>query len=309
MGFFKYIKPFILFLFYEIFWIALAFSLTYFFPTTFSFSLSPLIPTNSIISELLIIFILYIPFGGLLGYMVGGYILAPIFLFVHKKVFGSDLVYGIQEKTKIRSINIFYKSFFPIMLSINLTFMILTPDLNDFILSSEFISITASTAENLQKPLSLFIILPVSFSITMFLFSSIWFLKNSGILYSNKKKVESISEPYVIRSVGGWFHTILKGYAGIGVLFTYSLIIIDLVQSFLISVDTLILVLSLLLWFLVLIMLFLATIPSLILNEIIRTKSGDYVRNFGKKLNITEKVDVFFNLELEGQEQDKNQFE
>ncbi|TXT59141.1 MAG: membrane protein of unknown function [Promethearchaeota archaeon] len=304
MAFFKYFKPFILFLIYEVFWIVFAFFLEYYFSATFAFSLSPFIPTDSIITELLLVFTLFIPFGGLIGYMIGGYILGPIFLYIHKKIFGTDLIYAIQEKKEVQSISIFYKSFFPIMLAINLTFMMISPDLINFILSSEFLSITSSIAgESLQKSLSLFVLLPFSFGITMFLFSSIWFLKNSGILYSNEKKVKSTSEPYVIRSVGGWFHTLLKGYAGIGVLITYSLVIVDLVQSFLISVDRAILIISLLVWFVVLLMLFLTTIPSLILNEIIRTKSAGYVRKFAKKLGIEDIVEVKFNIEIKYEEQ------
>jgi len=300
MGFKKYLKPLLLFLIYEIFWFSVASVIRSFFPATFAFSLSPFIPTESIIIELLMIFTIIIPFGGLLGYIMGGYILAPFFLYIHKKVFGSKFVYAIQEKPEVRSINIFYKSFFPILLSINITFMMLSPEVMQVILSSEFLSIiTSLSIESIQKIVSLFILLPISFTITMFLFSSIWFLKNSGILYSNEKKVESISEPFVIRSVGGWFHTLLKGYAGIGVLITYFLVIIDLIRSFLITINTIFLVISLLLWFLVLIMLLLATIPSLILNEIIRIKSGNYVRRFGERLGIKERVRVQFNMAFE----------
>lgn len=300
MGFTKYLKPLLLFLIYEIFWIMVASVVNSFFPATLAFSLSPFIPTDAIIIELLFIFTILIPLGGLLGYIMGGYILAPFFLYIHKKVFGSKFIYAIQEKQEVRSINIFYKSFFPILLSINITFMMLSPEVMQVILSSEFLSITTSLSiESIQKILSLFILLPISFTITMFLFSSIWFLKNSGILYSNEKKVESISEPFVIRSVGGWFHTLLKGYAGIGVLITYFLVIIDLIRSFLITINTIFLAISLILWFLVLIMLLLATIPSLILNEIIRIKSGNYVRRFGERIGIKEKVRVQFNMELE----------
>jgi uncharacterized protein YggL (DUF469 family) len=56
-------------------------------------------------------------------------------------------------------------------------------------------------------------------------------------------------------------------------------------------------------WFVVLLMLFLTTIPSLILNEIIRIKSANYVRKFAKKLAIEDKVEVIFNIEMRYEEQ------
>ncbi|MBY8983187.1 MAG: hypothetical protein KGD57_09575 [Candidatus Lokiarchaeota archaeon] len=294
----KYFLPVLLFALYEAFWLTIGLIFISFFPNDLRFELSPWIPTDWIITEMLIVFTIYTPFIGFLSYVLGGYILAPIFLFIHKKVFGRNLIYGIQEKPTPTTIKFFGKGFFPIMFSLmlatNLYAKFLTDDISNFLFSTDFNNYLGGTPveQQMYNIVGLLVTLPWTFGISMFLFASIWFLKNSGIIYSNEKKVKSISEPFIIRSVGGWFHTVIKGYAGIGVIVTYFTVIVDLIDIFVKTNELFYLAISLILWGLLLIMLLLATIPGLIFNEMIRHTSGDYVRRRGAKLGIVEFAEI-----------------
>ncbi|GAH33908.1 unnamed protein product, partial [marine sediment metagenome] len=58
-------------------------------------------------------------------------------------------------------------------------------------------------------------LLMLTIGIASLVFSSTWFLKDSGILYSNLKRAEDSNKPAEIRSVGRWYGQFLKGYAGV----------------------------------------------------------------------------------------------
>ncbi len=109
MRFFKYFKPILLFLIYEAFWIILALIINIYFSSSLNFDLSYFIPTQYLVSELIINVTIFIPLGGLLGYLIGGYLLAPLFLFFHKLLYGKKLEYGIQYKPPAEKINIISK--------------------------------------------------------------------------------------------------------------------------------------------------------------------------------------------------------
>jgi hypothetical protein len=166
--------------------------------------------------------------------------------------------------------------------------LILSPQLSGFK--------TTTSGLALRRALSLLLLFPTAFAISMFVFSAVWFLKNAGIVYSNKNKVESISEPWVIRSVGGWFHTILKGYGGVGVVITFTSFLISSIASIIRSIGDVILWLTISLWFTGIFLLILATIPSLILNGLIREKSANYVMKYANKLGINHIVEMDFSL-------------
>ncbi|MBY9007788.1 MAG: hypothetical protein KGD63_13685 [Candidatus Lokiarchaeota archaeon] len=293
----KYLKPFLYFGVYELFWLSLALIWYFFFPTILDYELSPWIPGKIMILEFLLVFTILIPVAGFFGYLLGGYLLAPLFLFIHKKILGKNLIYGIQEKSKTSEIRFFGKGFFPIMfalmLATNLASRIIGTDfVFQNLLSNDLLTLTGETDQLFNQILGLLIMLPVTFFISMFLFAAIWFLKNSGIIYSNEMKVKTISEPMVIKSVGGWFHTVIKGYAGIGVIVTYFSIITDTVETLIDTGEFIVAASILTLWIVLVIMMLLATIPGLIFNELIRHSSGDYVRKYGRKLGIVEFAEI-----------------
>lgn len=296
----KYIKPIFLFLVYEIFIIVIFYSLIIFFPDILTYNLSPFLPFENILYEEIFLCNFLIPFSGIVGYVLGGYVLAPSILYIHKKIFGGKLIYGIQEKPEVREISIFTKSFFPVMLAINIaSTIIISSDglITDLILSPLLSGFKyTSSGLALRRALSLLLLFPTAFATSMLVFSAVWFLKNAGIVYSNENKVESISDPWVIRSVGGWFHTILKGYGGVGVIITFTSFLISSIASIIGSLVDVTLWLTLILWFTGIFLLILATIPSLILNGIIRKKSASYVRKYANKLGIDQAVDMDFSL-------------
>ncbi|TFF99953.1 MAG: hypothetical protein EU541_03600 [Promethearchaeota archaeon] len=296
----KYFKAIFLFLLYEICIIIIFYALIMFFPKILDFNLSPFIPSDYIVYEQMFLCNFLIPFSGIIGYLLGGYVLAPTFLYFHKKIFGSKLTYGIQKKPEVKDISILSKSFFPVMLAINIASTIIISSegiINDLILSpalNGFKSTTSGLA--LRKALTLLLLFPTAFAISMFVFSSVWFLKNSGIVYSNKKKVENLSEPWVIRSVGGWYHTILKGYGGVGVIITFTSFLFSSIASIIGSFGDITLWLTVILWFTGIFLLILATIPSLILNELLRKKSASYVMRYAHKMKINQFVNMDFSL-------------
>ncbi len=310
----KYIKPIFLFILYEISLLVIFNALGTYFPDMYDYTLSPFIPSDNIVYEELILCNFLIPLSGLGGFLVGGYVLAPIILYLHKKFFGTNLTYGIQQKEKVRDISVFHKAFFPVMLAINIASTILISSeglVSDLILAPVLGTFeSTSSGQALRKALTLLLLFPIAFSISMFVFSSVWFLKNSGIVYSNEKEVESLSEPWVIRSVGGWFHTILKGYAGVGVIINFTTFLIASITSIVVSVGDVVLWLTVILWFVGIFLLLLAAVPSLILNELIRKKSANFVQKYAYKLGINHIVEMRYNLggkiDIEGSKKDKS---
>ena len=109
-------------------------------------------------------------------------------------------------------------------MAINLSFIFFTPEIVFALLESDVI---AEFAFALKIPvfirlLSQTIILIFTFGASTVLFSPVWILKDSGIVFTTKNKVETSNEPILIKSIGEWFQTLLKGYAGIGVIFDWE---------------------------------------------------------------------------------------
>ena len=55
----------------------------------------------------------------------------------------------------------------------------------------------------------------------MGVFSPVWFLEDAGVVHTNKEKVKDESDSTEIRSVGGWYLYLLKGYVEISVFITF----------------------------------------------------------------------------------------
>jgi hypothetical protein len=66
---------------------------------------SPLIPSNDQYIEIALIFLVFSPISALIGGLVGGYVLAPAFLFIHKYILGSKMLYGIQDRPQPQTFN------------------------------------------------------------------------------------------------------------------------------------------------------------------------------------------------------------
>ena len=85
----RYSKPILYFICYCIFIVILSIALSISIP---HLNLTYFIPIRDIGIEVGLIFILILPFSSILGLLIGGYLFAPLFLYVHKKIFGKDLI-------------------------------------------------------------------------------------------------------------------------------------------------------------------------------------------------------------------------
>lgn len=75
-----------------------------------------------------------------------------------------------------------------------------------FLLSHEIVTFSVDSSPNSQADYATtFVVLLVfTFFLTTILFSTTWFLIDSGILYSNKNKLDKTINPPEVRSIGRW---------------------------------------------------------------------------------------------------------
>lgn len=297
----KYRNLIIIYVFYAIFWIILSTVLNNQIAEIRNISLTRLIPINNLSIELALIFILILPLSGLLGLFIGGYLLSPIIMVLHKKLIGSKMFYGVQKKSVLRSEKIFSRSFFPILMAINLSSIFITPTIFNHVLEADIVNQSGGLMD-LSSWISLLaesVLLIVTFGISIFFFSTVWFLKDSGIIYSNKVKIEKSQELFTIKSIGDWFQTILKSYAGIGAIITYMLIVYNFVNTFIeYTGDPRVFmnIPSLILWLGLPFYLVVSLIPALICNDLIKNHRIKFIRNIGEKIGITHAAIISFEL-------------
>jgi len=211
----RYKKSLIIFLFFYITAIA-SFSIISFMVTNVP-RITSLFPGDNMIIQITIIFGLF-PIAAIIGGFFIGYILGPFFIIIYKNTVGIRMNFGIQHRDKTPKFNRMWKSVFPSLMAINFALMIGTSTFaKDFIVSPEYLS-----SGGAQWPIIGFItVLPLMLRISYGIFSPVWFLLDSGIVFTNKRKVKDKVDPVEVRSLGGWYLYLLKGYAGIGVIISY----------------------------------------------------------------------------------------
>jgi len=177
------------------------------------------VSTNDLILDFLIIFILISIFSTIGGIFLG-YLFGPLYLWIHEKLIGRKMLYGIRNKSNSEKLRgVFIMLFFPALMVMNFSFL-----LHDNPLIIDIILIP-STPDQLTRILVITWLFPWVSIIALGLFSGAYFLNDSGIIYSNKNKVRDDPRPIELRSVGNWYIQFLKGYAGIAVLLNlYELI-------------------------------------------------------------------------------------
>jgi len=257
-----------------------------------------------VFNELAVLFIFIVPLSGVIGYALGGYLITPIIIFIHKKIIGKNLYYGIHYQTPSDKIHLFTKSIYPVLMSINLSTMFLTPEIVGFLLDAAIIS----EFENISRIFILIrllgesLLLMITFGLAMVPFAVVWFLEDSGIVYSNKitnVSEERAEEPLKLKSMGDWFQTIFKSYAGLGAIVTYILIIQNFVSKFLLNLGlpgNLLNIPTLILWLGLPLYLVLAAIPCFILHDLIKNHRIRFVRKVAEKLKIRDSAIISFDL-------------
>jgi len=240
-----------------------------------------LIPVNSMGFQLSILFWSYVV-GAIVGVLLG-FILTPLFLIIHKKIIGRNMIYGIQERPEPEKFKGTFKAFFPALMALNFALMYV---FNDAIIA--FLRITADPGIA-WAIISLFMILVVTFGLAITLFAPAWFLLDAGIVYSNKEKVRDTTNPIEMRSVGGWYMGLMKGYAGISVIFAFYSFVVEILNQipqdqFHYAQPLLLLLLPLLLslW----------SIPAVLLFEFTREKRRKFVWKWANKLNISKDLNL-----------------
>ncbi|MBD3194429.1 MAG: hypothetical protein GF317_05190 [Candidatus Lokiarchaeota archaeon] len=280
----RYKKPIILFLtFYILTTIPFIFINSVFSTNGGDSRMSVILPFDTLILQVMSIFLL-IPICGLIGGFLPGYVFAPLMLLIYKNTIGFRMEFGIQHREKPEKFKNTWKGFFPALLTINLSLMIgITSFAYNFIVSPEYLS--GGDGDQLWPIVGFTSIIPYITIISLGIFSPVWFLSDAGIVFTNKKRVQDKIDPIEVRSIGSWYHYLLKGYAGIGVIFAYILFLIDMLNRYNNPTDPgfiVAVVLLPLIPFLVSIL----TIPVMILLEIYLEPRRRFIRNLAKKLGI-----------------------
>jgi hypothetical protein len=299
MGISRYKILITVFLLYIIFWIIIISVLEIIFKPTLPLALTRFIPLDDVLLELGVIFIIILPLSSLAGLVIGGYLIAPFILILHKKIYGSKMYYGIQIEQRLEKIKLFSLSFFPILMAINLASMLFTPTIVNIILTSDVTNVFdgVSKIPMLTRFFAEAILLTLTFGLATMLFSSVWFLKDSCIIYSNKQKIENSTEPIVLRSIGDWYQTILRSYAGIGAIITYILVVYDFTTRYIGNLGApgnVFNIPSLILWLGMPLYLSISLIPTLIINDLLKRKRINYIKRISKKIGIKDTAVITF---------------
>ncbi|NVM16765.1 MAG: hypothetical protein HWN80_03555 [Candidatus Lokiarchaeota archaeon] len=298
----RYRNLIILYVFYIIFWFILsAIMRVIIFPEVTPIALTRFIPVEDVLAELVLVFVVLIPISGIIGALLGGYILSPIIMVLHKFFYRSNKFYGIQYESEDKKVSLIKSGFYPVLMAVNLSFIFLTPEIISAILEADVITefMFMLKIPVFIRLLGQTILLIFTFGASTVLFSPVWLLKDSGIVFTTKDKVENSNETLLIKSIGEWFQTLLKGYAGIGVIFTYIFVIYDFVILFIANLGkpgNMLNVPSLFLWLGLPFYLVLSMIPAVILHDALKKRRLSYVRKIAHRIGIRDSAIVSFEL-------------
>ena len=128
---------------------------------------------------------LSIPIISIIAFIIGGYIFTPLFIFIHKKVLGKNLIYGIREMQRPKDFKgAFMNSLFPALLAVNLGILLSDESvLYDLLFVDSF-----QPGSAIYQILTLLILFPLVCGIGIGVFSAAYFLLESGIEYTNKEQ-------------------------------------------------------------------------------------------------------------------------
>jgi hypothetical protein len=262
------------------------------FPNFTDAALSRFIPAQDIVLELAIIFLIILPLSSTFSLLIGGYFFTPIVLVIHKAFFRKKMFYGIQYESNLEEGRFLSLGFYPVLMAINFAYIFNNPQTWGFLLESNLVDEIDIVLgiPSLTRFLGMTILLMFTYGISIFLFSPVWYLRDSGIIYTNKKKVENSEEYFTIKSLGDWFQTLLKSYAGIGAILTYIFIVYFIISTFISPWDLAVVAL----WFGLPLFLLLSLIPALICNDLIRNHRINFTRKLSNKMGITDKTLISF---------------
>ena len=245
-----------------------------------------LIPIDDATIEILMLLIIY-PVSGLIGAFLIGYILIPLIMLIHVKIWGRKLEYGFIKTKKPEKFKKTFKAFFPILLAVNLALILASnQDLMKVIIYPDH-----QVTEGVNS-IGVTFLLMYTVGISMGIFSAIWMINDAGVVYSNRKKIERTGDAFEIRSVGNFIKSLLKGYAGLSVIVSFVNYIFFYVITFGkyegLLVNTFIQIL-------IPIALTCFNAISIMFLDIAEEKNVKYVKFFAKKLGIVDNVEISIN--------------
>lgn len=175
------------------------------------------IPNTLSDGQIIVVIITIDTLAPVVGALVSGYLLGPVYLCIHRFVIGRNKVYEIQERSRTQDEKFkgIFRGFFPAMLAANLLLI-----LQDFPMILALL-VDVEAAVDISIALNGF--MPVVLGLSIALFAPAWSLLDTGILSSNKEKVKETGELLEIQSMGGWYLGFLKGYAGLTTILTLFL--------------------------------------------------------------------------------------
>ena len=133
-------------------------------------------------------------------------------------------------------------------------------------------------------------LLTVTSGIAIALFAPVWFLMDAGIVYSNKKKLEKKRLPPEVRSVGGWYLYLLKGYAGISVLFAFY----EMYTGFLAAESGNEFNPGFIILLLIPLLIAILMLPAIVIYDMTSEQRNKYVLKYASKFGIVKNVEVKF---------------
>ncbi len=283
MTFSKYLKSLIIF----IFSIVIVFIINFLLLGTapgFIILLSTSMSVDSLIINLLTVFSAII-----FGYFFG-YILGPLFIFIHKKTVGRNMVYGIEEKPLTKKFKgYFIKALWPALFSINIALILASyPKVTDLITS-----VPTPDLESPLAPWATFIaILPITTAASLIVFSPVLHLIDSGIIYHNKDKTRDMYDSTEVRNIGSWYNTLLKGYAGIAVFYNYFSFFYNMIELMASSPDLTSGIASIFTLATYPILITTLIIPTIIVLDKTREKRRTYLLKKVKKFQIEQPMEI-----------------
>ncbi len=253
------------------------------------------------LTETSLMFIVFWPLGAIIGGVLFGYLLGPLYLFIHKKTIGTNMTYGIQDNLESKGFKNTFKAFFPALMAINFSLMFaMNENIAYAIVGDIGIEYAGGDVPAITYTLIAFIVLlSITIGVSMALFSPVWFLLDAGIVYSNRERVErnNLDKPIIGRSVGGWYMHLLKGYAGIAVLLSYFQLSINyLISMFETSgeINLFILIINVIILFPMMFLIAFASLPAIIILDMTKDKRVEYIRKWANKFGITKQVKIMF---------------
>ena len=153
----------------------------------------------------------------IIGLFAGKYLLSGLYIFIHRKIIGKGTIYTIERKKTPELYKNPSRVIYISLMALSLSLLISTNEIIYNVVSNIIATIIPGAD---LTPLSLKInvlMFAISFSsgIAMFLFTPGWLLHNSGLIHSNKEKDKDKKVRTEVKSVGEWFLSYFKGFAGI----------------------------------------------------------------------------------------------